>query len=145
MLTNPILVEGSLIYSISGGNPTLLSIVGTDIEACIADASSYKCESLQKSKTVARRHPDESEFLDDIIKWIQISKVQLHDELFTRYMALGNGQAPTRKVLSGSMVRESLKFEASLNSFPAEFYSSHSLRKAGRTQMSAAGCTTEEM
>ena len=43
------------------------------------------------------------------------------------------------------MVREAIKFEASLNGFPTEFYSSHSLRKAGRTQMSAAGCTTEEM
>ena len=99
------------------------------------DASSHKCESLQKTKTVTRlhRHPGESEFLNDIIKWIKISKVQPYDELFTRYMALSNGQAPTRKVLTGSMVRKAIKFEASLNGFPTEFYPSHSLRKAGRT------------
>ena len=111
------------------------------------DASSHKCESLQKTKTVTRRHrhPGESEFLNDIIKWIKISKVQPYDELFTRYMALSNGQAPTRKVLTGSMVRKAIKFEASLNGFPTEFYPSHSLRKVGRTQMSAAGCTMEEM
>ena len=145
MLTNPILIEGSLVHSLSGGDPTQLNIVETDIEACILYASSHKCGSLQRTKAVARRHPGESEFLNDIIKWIQISKVQPHDELFTLYMALSNGQAPTRKVLTRSMVRKAMKFEASLNGFPTEFYSSHSLRKAGRTQMSAAGCTTEEM
>ena len=135
MLTNPMLIEGFLVHSLPGGDPTLLNIVETDIEACIVDASSHKCESLQKTKTVTRRHrhPGESEFLNDIIKWIKISKVQPYDELFTRYMALSNGQAPTRKVLTGSMVRKAIKFEASLNGFPTEFYPSHSLRKAGRT------------
>ena len=107
MLTNPILIEGSLIHSLSGRDPTLLDIVETDIEACIVDASSNKCGSLQKTKTMARHHQS-SEFLDDIIRWIQISKVQPHDEFFTQYMALSNGQAPTRKVLTGYMIREAI-------------------------------------
>ena len=108
MLTNPILIEGSLVHSLSGGDPTQLNIVETDIEACILYASSHKCGSLQRTKAVARRHPGESEFLNDIIKWIQISEVQPHDELFTRYMALSNGQAPTRKVLTGYIWYEKL-------------------------------------
>ena len=109
MLTNPILIEGSLVHSLSGGDPTLLKIVDTDIEACIVDASSHKCGSLQKTKTVTKSHPGEPEFLNDIIKWIQISKVQPHDELFTLYMALSNGQAPTRKGVDWVYGTESYK------------------------------------
>ena len=145
LLSVPISVEGSLVSSMSGGNPLLWEVKDTDVEACMIDASSHKSGSLQKTKVVGKRHAGEAEFLLDLLRWFQLSRVKPEDELFTRYMVLKEGQQATRKVLTGSMVRAAIKEEAGLAGLPREFYSTHSLRKAGRTQMSAAGCSTEEM
>ena len=42
LLRVPISVEGSLVSSISGGNPLLWEVKDTDVEACMIDASSHK-------------------------------------------------------------------------------------------------------
>ena len=145
LLGAPISVEGSLVSSISGGNPLLWEVRGVDVEACMINTSSHKSGSLQKTKVVGRRHAGETEFLLDLLRWFQMSKVKPEDELFTRYLVIREGQQATRKVLTGAMVRAAIKDEAGMAGLPREFYSTHSLRKAGRTQMSAAGCSTEEM
>ena len=70
--------------------------------------SSQKTGAHVKAKTVGRRSPEESQFLEDLVTFIAFSKVLLSDELFCRYLERRSRKVD-RKRLQGRMVREAVK------------------------------------
>ena len=69
------------------------------------------------------------------------NECQPDDQIFTRYLSKNPGGPVTAKKLTAAMIREAVKDMAVEAGFPADRFSSHSLRKGGITQMSALGAT----
>ena len=106
--------------------------------------ASQKTSAPVKAKTVGRRSPEESQFLEDLVTFIAFSKVLPSDELFCRYLERRSGKVD-RKRLQGRMVREVVKGVCRDAGLPAEYFSSHSLRKVATTQMRAMGVSQLDM
>jgi integrase len=92
-----------------------------------------------KPKLIARRSPEEAQFLEDIASYVARSGATGRDELFSFRKEDG-----TKVPLRSRTVREELKRTCESNGLPPAYFSSHSLRKGAITHMRAAGATEED-
>lgn len=116
----------------------------TTVLRCWVKAASQKTGSALKMKLIGRRTPEEGQFLDDLICWVAHSQVTETDRLFSRYIRLKSGRR-SKKELSARMIRDQIKETCVFENLPAEHFSSHSLRKAATTHMSALGASEADM
>jgi integrase len=92
-----------------------------------------------KSNFVARRSPEESLFLDDLIRFIVHAKTKGTEELFSYRKTNGN-----RVVRIGRSVREEVKNTCELHGLDSRYFSAHSLRKGAITHMRAQGTSVDD-
>ena len=109
------------------------------IAECRVQGVSTKGKVTTKAKLVARRSPEESEFLDDIILFVVKSGAGGTEELFSCH-----GVSGKRVHLRARTVREKLKKTCALNGLPPSYFSSQSLRKGAITQMRALGTSGDD-
>ena len=100
----------------------------------------HEGEKVKQVKQVGRRTVEESLFLDDLIQFIVHAKARGNEELFSFRKANGD-----RVFLTGRSVREEVKSTCGLFGLDPEYFSSHSIRKGGITQMGALGSSAEHM
>lgn len=109
------------------------------VTECRVLAVSTKGKIVSKAKIIARRSALEGRFLDDLIMFLTRNRAAGTDELFSCRNTAG------RKVaVSALTVRMEVKRACRERGLPEERFSSHSLRKAGITNMRAAGATEED-
>ena len=106
---------------------------------------SQKMGAPVKAKVTGRRSPEEAQFLDDLVSFTAFSEVESTDELFCRYLTRKNSDQRDRKTLTERMVRDAVKGICSDAGLPPDYLSSHSLRKAATTQMSAMGVSESDI
>jgi hypothetical protein len=147
MLVSPICFEGRLIESVIGGSHLMALVEFGNLEKCQVKATSHKCGSLVKTKFIGKNTEVEGKSLWRLWQWVRCSGVLPNDELFTRYSynPKWKGVRYTRKVLCRSTVSAWVKKAAVILGFDPDYFSTHSLRKGGRSDMSAAGMSEEEM
>ena len=131
---------GAFFQEVRLGKCLTSSVAGFQVQT-----SSQKTGAPVKAKVVGRRSPEESQFLDDLVSFIAFSEVKPKDELFCRYLTRKNSDRRDRKTLTGRMVRDAVKEICSDAGLPPDYFSSHSLRKAATTQMSAMGASESDM
>lgn len=108
------------------------------IECRVLTASS-KGKRVTKPKLISRRSPAESNFLDELIFFMARSGAAGDDELFSMRDSKGKKTA-----LTGRRVRMAIKETCYLLGLPPKYFSAHSLRKGGITQMRTLGATEED-
>jgi integrase len=95
--------------------------------------------SKGKPKLIARRSPEEAEFLDDLAAWIIHSGASASDEVFSFRRRDG-----TLVRLTGRLVRDEIKKTYASSGLPPDYFSAHSLRKGAITHMRAQGATEDD-
>jgi hypothetical protein len=139
------IVEGATVTQTLSGS----SLAGTgaansvavlrQISECRVLGTSSKGKVPVKPKLIARRSPEEAQFLEDLSSYVARSGATGRDEVFSFRKEDG-----TEVPLRGRTVREELKRTCESNGLPAAYFSSHSLRKGAITHMRAAGATEED-
>ena len=109
------------------------------ITECRVQGTSTKGKVTNKAKLIARRSPEESEFLDDVIHFVVRCGSGGTEELFSCHGSNGK-----RVYLRARTVRKELKKTCALNGLPPSYFSSHSLRKGAITQMRALGTSEDD-
>ena len=117
---------------------------GQQFDGCMVRTASHKTGSAVMTKLIGRRSPEEAQFLEDLTDWVLRSGVRVTDRLFTRYTHNG-GDVPARRELSARKVRDQIKASCALVGLDPAYFSSHSLRKAATTHMSAMGVSEADM
>ena len=147
VLVNPLIVDGRSVGSVVGGSHLMTLVKFLDLEYCLVGATSHKGGSLVKRKFIGRSTEAEDQSLFRLWQWMRCSGVRPEDELFTRYSSNLRKRVPetTRKVLCRSTVVAAIKRAADILGFNKDYFSSHSLRKGGRSDMSGAGVSEEQM
>ena len=147
VLVNPLIVDGRSVGSVVGGSHLMTLVKFLDLEYCLVGATSHKGGSLVKRKFIGKSTEAEDQSLFRLWQWMRCSGVRPEDELFTRYSSNLRKRVPetTRKVLCRSTVVAAIKRAADLLGFDKDYFSSHSLRKGGRSDMSGAGVSEEQM
>lgn len=101
------------------------------------------------SKVIARTSALEGQFLEDLCEWMCHSGVLYTDEVFTRYLTVSAGRGlvieSSRKVLVRKDVNVALKECARSFGFPAENFSSKSLRGGASTHARRGGESYEQI
>lgn len=92
-----------------------------------------------EAKLVARRSPEESLFLDDLIQFIVQAKALGSEELFSFRKVNGD-----RTILTGRSLRDEVKSTCKLYGLDPEYFSAHSLRKGAITHMRAQGTSVDD-
>jgi hypothetical protein len=110
-----------------------------DVIECRALGASSKGKVVVKPKLIARRSTAESQFLDDLVRFVVFSRSLPGDELFCIRKEGG-----AKATLRARTVRQELKTQCALQGLPADFFSSHSLRKGAITHMRATGATEDD-
>ena len=109
------------------------------ITECRVRTVSSKGKVVIKPKLIARRSPEEAEFLDDLAAWITYSGTTGRDEVFSFRKQDGN-----LAHLTGRAVRDEIKKTCASNGLPPDYFSAHSLRKGAITHMRAQGATEDD-
>lgn len=109
------------------------------ITECRALAASSKGKRVTKAKLIARRSAIESQFLDDLARFVILSGSRSGDELFSFRKEGG-----AKLCLRARTVRQELKNQCSLQGLPPDHFSSHSLRKGAITHMRATGASEDD-
>lgn len=115
------------------------SITIRDVVECRVLTASSKGKQVVKPKLIARRSPAESLFLDELLCFMSRSGARGSDELFS--MRTGTGR---KTALTARRVRDAIKLTCVTLGLPPKYFSSHSLRKGGITQMRTLGATEED-
>jgi Phage integrase family len=139
------IVEGATVTQTFSGS----SLVGTgaansvavlrQISECGVLGTSSKGKVPVKPKLIARRSPEEAQFLEDLASYVAKSGATGRDEVFS-FREENRTEVPLRS----RTVREELKRTCESNGLPSAYFSSHSLRKGAITHMLAAGATEED-
>ena len=145
-LTFAVRMEGG-IENIAGGRLAALGLTATPeqdrglqrILECRVLTSTSKGKSVVKPKLIGRRSPEEAQFLEDLSAFVCHSGGAGNEELFT--FRDPSGRKVTQKP---KPVRETVKDACEHRGLPGDYFSGHSLRKAGITGMHAAGATEED-
>ena len=116
----------------------------SDIIACEVEASSHKGGALNKKKVIGRRSEQESQWLDDLVSWLLMTKLKAEDQIFTRYKSKTVGGKVFKRRLSAEMIRNAVKDMARAAGLPLDRFSSHSLRKGGMSQMRGLGASADD-
>lgn len=116
----------------------------SDIVACEVEASSHKGGALNKKKVIGRRSEQESQWLDDLVSWLLMTKLKAEDQIFTRYKSKTVGGKVFKRRLSAEMIRNAVKDMARAAGLPLDRFSSHSLRKGGMSQMRGLGASADD-
>lgn len=116
------------------GCPSMLTVT-----ECHALAVSTKNKAVIKPKVIARRSPQESRFLDDLILVLSRAGSRGSDGLFTVRRPSG-----VRVTLTGRKIRVQVKDACKKRGLPFQHFSSHSLRKGGITQMRYLGASEDD-
>jgi hypothetical protein len=106
---------------------------------CRVRTVSSKGKVVVKPKLIARRSPEEAEFLDDLAAWITYSGTAGTDEVFSFRRRDGN-----LVHLTGRSVRDEIKKTCASNGLPPDYFSAHSLRKGAITHMRAQGASEDD-
>ena len=109
------------------------------ITECRVRTVSSKGKVVVKPKLIARRSPEEAEFLDDLAAWITHSGTTGKDEVFSFRKQDGNIVH-----LTGRAVRDEIKRTCVSNGLPPDYFSAHSLRKGAITHMRSQGATEDD-
>jgi hypothetical protein len=109
------------------------------IVECRVRTVSSKGKVVVKPKLIARRSPEEAEFLDDLSAWITHSGTSGKDEAFSFRKQDGN-----LVCLTGRTVRDEIKKTCASNGLPPDYFSAHSLRKGAITHMRAQGASEDD-
>jgi hypothetical protein len=104
---------------------------------CRVKTVSSKGKVVVKPKLIARRSPEEAEFLDDLVAWITYSGTTGTDEVFRK----ADG---TLVRLIGRSARDEIKKTCASNGLPPDYFSAHSLRKGAITHMRAQGASEDD-
>ena len=132
-------VVGSAVASLLSGETSEGAVSLEDFIECRVLPASSKGKVVVKAKSIQRRSPEESQFMDDVITFIAKSGASGDDELFSYRNKDGK-----KIVLRSRSVREELKEECKLHGLPPAFFSSHSYRKGAVTHMRAAGVSEDD-
>jgi hypothetical protein len=92
-----------------------------------------------KPNLIARRSPEEAEFLDDLAAWITYSGTTGIDEVFGLRKRDGN-----LVHLTGRSVRDEIKKTCTSNGLPPDYFSAHSQRKGAITHLRAQGASEDD-
>lgn len=123
-----------LLGTVEEGSDTIKRVT-----ECRVLAVSTKGKIVSKAKLVARRSALEDRFLDDLVMFLTRSRAVGTDELFSFRNVAGR-----KFVVSALIVRTEIKLTCRDRGLPDTYFSSHSLRKGGITDMRAAGATEED-
>ena len=110
-----------------------------NVSECSIRGVTTKGKITDKAKLVARRSPEESLFLDDLVQFIVHAKAQGSEELFSFRKANG-----VQVVLKGRSVRDEVKNTCKIYGLDPEYFSAHSLRKGAITHMGAQGTSVDD-
>lgn len=111
----------------------------TSVTECRALSASSKGKAVTKAKLIARRSTIESQFLDDLVRFVTLSGAVSGDELFSF-----RKEGRVKTVLRARTVRQELKAQCALQGLPPDHFSSHSLRKGAITHMRATGASEDD-
>lgn len=106
---------------------------------CRVRTVSSKGKVVVKPKLIARRSPEEAEFLDDLSAWVTYSGTSGKDEAFSF-----RKQDGSLVCLTGRTVRDEIKKTCASNGLPPDYFSAHSLRKGAITHMRAQGASEDD-
>lgn len=95
-----------------------------DVIACEVEASSHKGGALSKKKVIGRRSAQESQWLDDLVTWLLMTKLEAEDQIFTRYKSKTVGGKVFKCRLSAEMIRKAVKDMATAAGLPPDRFSS---------------------
>ena len=109
------------------------------IVECRVRTVSSKGKVVVKPKLIARRSPEEAQFLDDLAAWITYSGAAGTDEVFSYRKS-----DDTVVRLTGRSVRDEIKKTCASNGLPPDYFSAHSLRKGAITHMRAQGASEDD-
>lgn len=109
------------------------------IVECRVRTVSSKGKVVVKPKLIARRSPEEAEFLDDLSAWVIHSGTTGKDEVFSFRKKDGS-----IVLLTGRTVRDEIKRTCASSGLPPDYFSAHSLRKGAITHMRAQGATEDD-
>ena len=111
----------------------------SNVLECRVQGASSKGKRVVKAKLLARRSPDESRFLTEMVMFIARSGAQGGDELFSTRSPAG-----PKMSLTGRAVRDQVKEACRRLGLPPDHFSSHSLRKGAVTHMRANGVSEDD-
>jgi hypothetical protein len=106
---------------------------------CRVRTVSSKGKVVVKPNLIARRSPEEAEFLDDLAAWITYSGTTGIDEVFGFRKRDGN-----LVHLTGRSVRDEIKKTCTSNGLPPDYFSAHSQRKGAITHLRAQGASEDD-
>lgn len=129
-------IVGSALASLS---PSEAGEGFKNVSECNIKGVTTKGKVTIKAKLVARRSPEESLFLDDLIRFVVHAKALGTEELFSFRKANGD-----RVVLTGRGVRDEVKNTCALYGLNPEYFSAHSLRKGAITHMRSQGTSVDD-
>lgn len=112
------------------------------VVGCWARAATQKTGDWSKTKLIGRRSDTEAQLLEDLVEWVTHSGVGPEDELFSRYSTVGGKRSLKR--FWARQVRREIKAICEEADLDPKFFSSHSLRKASQTHMSALGASLDD-
>ena len=115
----------------------LESIDRKQIESALFIVRSGKAGNETNYLFLGRKSKIESQLLDDIVEWSQLSGVQRGDPFLSRYKL--HGSRNRRKRLTRRMISSALKIAAAAFGMDAVAFASHSLRIGGATSLKAKG------
>lgn len=135
------------IENIAGGRLAALGLTAPPdqdrglqrILECRILTSTSKGKTVVKPKLIGRRTPEEVQFLEDLSAFICHSGGAGNEELFT--FRRPSGEKVSQKPRP---VRDAVKRACEDRGLPGDYFSGHSLRKAGITHMHAAGATEDD-
>ena len=110
-----------------------------NVSECNIRGVTTKGKVTVKSKLIARKSPEESLFLDDLIQFMVHAKAKGTEELFSFRKANGD-----RVVLTGRSVRDEMKSTCTRHGLDEKYFSAHSLRKAAITHMRSQGASVDD-
>jgi hypothetical protein len=148
VLVRPLNANGRTVSSVTGGSTLMAMVEFANVEYCLVGATSHKGGSLLKKKFIGKTTVEEDRSLFRLWQWIKCSGVRPEDGLFTRYSGdprRKRGLQISRKVLCRSAVAAAVKKAADELGFDKNYFSTHSLRKGGRSDMSSAGVSEDQM
>jgi hypothetical protein len=122
-------VEGSEGYfsivgsAISELTPAEAGEAFKNVSECKVRGVTTKGEVTAKSKHISRRSPEESLYLDDLIRFMVHARAKGSEELFS--FRKSNGR---RVVLTGRSVRDEIKSTCASHGLDEKYFSAHSLK-----------------
>jgi hypothetical protein len=110
-----------------------------NVSECNVRGVTTKGKVTAKSKHISRRSPEESLYLDDLIRFMVHARAKGSEELFS--FRKSNGR---RVVLTGRSVRDEIKSTCASHGLDEKYFSAHSLRKGAITHMRSQGTSVDD-